>query len=146
MDSTYTQDDSGQLPEAAVAPGTVLAWGFNGSGELGDGTTIDRASPVPVQGLTGVTALAAGNAHSLALLADGTVRAWGSTASVSSVTARPSTAPAQCRVPRSSSPLIHIRYWTAKAHPAQARTSSDQERRGVPDTSGNEASLCQIGV
>ena len=32
---------------------------------------------VPISGLTGVTAIAAGKTYSLALLADGTVRAWG---------------------------------------------------------------------
>jgi len=37
---------------------TVWAWGYNGSGELGDGTTTDRSMPVQVPGLTGVTAIA----------------------------------------------------------------------------------------
>jgi len=31
--------------------GTVWAWGFNGVGRLGDGTTTDRWTPVQVQGL-----------------------------------------------------------------------------------------------
>ena len=57
--------------------GTVWAWGDNRSGELGDGTTISRTTPVQVSGLTNVTAVAAGMFHSLALRADGTVWAWG---------------------------------------------------------------------
>jgi len=61
--------------------GTAWAWGNNASGQLGDGSTIDRYSPVAVSGLTGVTALATGGAHSLALKSDGTVWAWGSNTS-----------------------------------------------------------------
>ena len=33
--------------------GTVWAWGYNGKGQLGDGTTTDRDAPVQVQGLLG---------------------------------------------------------------------------------------------
>lgn len=57
--------------------GTVWAWGGNGLGELGDGTTTDRATPVQVTGLTNVRAIAAGDAFSMALKRDGTVWAWG---------------------------------------------------------------------
>jgi hypothetical protein len=46
--------------EAAVAPGTMLAWGSNFSGQLGDGTTTDRTSAAPVPALTGISAIAAG--------------------------------------------------------------------------------------
>ena len=60
--------------------GTAWAWGNNASGQLGDGSTTDRSSPVQVSGLTGVMAVAAGGAHSLALKTDGTVWAWGSNA------------------------------------------------------------------
>jgi alpha-tubulin suppressor-like RCC1 family protein len=57
--------------------GTVWAWGRNGSGQLGDGTTTGEGMPVQVTGLTGVTQVAAGYDHSLALKSDGTVWAWG---------------------------------------------------------------------
>src|SRR5512143_769477 len=53
------------------------AWGRNDKGQLGDGTTTFRPTPVPVTNLTGVVALAAGEFHSLALKDDGTVWAWG---------------------------------------------------------------------
>jgi alpha-tubulin suppressor-like RCC1 family protein len=58
--------------------GTVWTWGNNSNGQLGDGTTTDRATPMPVSGLAGVSAVAAGSAHSVALKNDGTVWAWGS--------------------------------------------------------------------
>jgi alpha-tubulin suppressor-like RCC1 family protein len=65
---------------ALLSNGTMMAWGGNGSGQLGDGTTTERHTPVPVPGLSGVTAIAAGgifNDHSMALLSGGSVMAWG---------------------------------------------------------------------
>jgi len=63
---------------ALKTDGTVWAWGDNAYGQLGDGTTsTESAIPVQVAGLTGVTAIAAGGYHSLALKNDGTVWAWG---------------------------------------------------------------------
>ncbi|MCU1605286.1 MAG: putative serine/threonine-protein kinase pknL [Modestobacter sp.] len=62
---------------ALLADGTVKAWGSNNDGQLGDGTTTNRSTPVLVPGLADATALSAGATHSLALLEDGTVRAWG---------------------------------------------------------------------
>ncbi|HEX8702583.1 MAG TPA: RCC1 repeat-containing protein, partial [Myxococcaceae bacterium] len=57
--------------------GTVWAWGDNTSGQLGDGTTTPRLSPVQVPGLGPAVAIASGQDHSLAVLQDGTVWAWG---------------------------------------------------------------------
>lgn len=68
---------------ALLADGTVWAWGGNSRGQLGDGSTTGKDLPVQVRGpggqgvLTGVKAIAAGGEHSLALLSDGTVMAWG---------------------------------------------------------------------
>ena len=62
---------------ALKSDGTVWAWGFNGSGELGDGTNTNRLSSVQAQGLTNITAVAAGAYHSIALRNDGTVWTWG---------------------------------------------------------------------
>ena len=42
----------------------VLAWGWNGVGQLGDGTLTDRSSPSVVPGLEGVLSISAGLAHS----------------------------------------------------------------------------------
>jgi alpha-tubulin suppressor-like RCC1 family protein len=52
---------------AVLANGTVRAWGANTYGQLGDGTTTRRTSPVPVPGLTGVETVTAGRAYSAAL-------------------------------------------------------------------------------
>jgi hypothetical protein len=57
--------------------GTVWAWGYNGYGQLGNGTTTNTPVPAQVSGLSGVVAIAAGANHSLALRSDGTVWAWG---------------------------------------------------------------------
>ncbi|MBV1852838.1 RCC1 domain-containing protein [Catellatospora tritici] len=63
---------------ALLADGTVLAWGNNSAGVLGNGTVgTNDPTPAPVHGLSGVRALAAGSGHVLALLKDGTVRSWG---------------------------------------------------------------------
>jgi alpha-tubulin suppressor-like RCC1 family protein len=62
---------------ALLSNGTVMAWGDNSRGELGDGTTTSSAVPVAVPGLTGVTAVAAGDEFSLAVLSGGEVMAWG---------------------------------------------------------------------
>lgn len=57
--------------------GTVWAWGWNTNGQLGDGTTTQRATPRQVVGLQNVVQVRAGAAHSLALDTDGSVWAWG---------------------------------------------------------------------
>jgi alpha-tubulin suppressor-like RCC1 family protein len=63
---------------ALKTDGTVWAWGVNYYGQLGDNSTVKRNAPVKVLGgLSGVTNVAAGGYHSLALKANGTVWAWG---------------------------------------------------------------------
>jgi alpha-tubulin suppressor-like RCC1 family protein len=56
--------------------GGLWAWGNNLDGQIGDGTTTNRPSPVRIMG--GVTAIAAGGWHALALKTDGTLWVWGS--------------------------------------------------------------------
>jgi alpha-tubulin suppressor-like RCC1 family protein len=60
-----------------ASDGSVLCWGSNGGGQLGDGTTIDRLTPVPVSGLSGAVQLSAGIHHTCALTAQGALYCWG---------------------------------------------------------------------
>jgi alpha-tubulin suppressor-like RCC1 family protein len=62
---------------ALLRDGTVVAWGANNEGQLGDHNTKSSDVPVPVSGLSDVTAIAAAGNDSLALLGDGNVMAWG---------------------------------------------------------------------
>src|SRR5207237_4170697 len=68
---------------ALKSDGTVWAWGYNGSGQLGNAsggsnTPVQVLDPASGSGyLSGVTAIAGGDWHSLALKSNGTVWAWG---------------------------------------------------------------------
>jgi len=67
---------------ALCSDGTVAAWGYNANGQLGSGGISTTATPSAVNTsgvLSGkrVVAIAAGQNHSVALLSDGTVAAWG---------------------------------------------------------------------
>jgi alpha-tubulin suppressor-like RCC1 family protein len=64
---------------ALTADGRVYAWGENNKGQLGLGASDGEAHTAPalIPGLEGVVAIAAGNRTGYALLADGTLRAWG---------------------------------------------------------------------
>ena len=72
---------SGDAFNLALRQGTVLAWGSNAYGQLGDGTTTDKTKAVTVQSaagpMSGITAIAAGATHCVALKGDGTVWVWG---------------------------------------------------------------------
>ena len=67
---------------ALCSDGTIAAWGYNYTGELGNGGANFSTVPVAVN-TTGVlngksvVAISAGGAHSLALCSDGTLTAWG---------------------------------------------------------------------
>jgi alpha-tubulin suppressor-like RCC1 family protein len=62
---------------ALLKDGAVMAWGYNGFGQLGDGNEPSSAVPVEVKGLKDATAVAAGYYHSLAVRSNGTVMTWG---------------------------------------------------------------------
>jgi alpha-tubulin suppressor-like RCC1 family protein len=70
---------------ALLGNGTVMTWGDNANGQLGDGTLRNSSVPVAVTKLTDgttsdVTSIAAGGLHSMALLSDGSLMTWGANA------------------------------------------------------------------
>ncbi|MGW8887845.1 RCC1 domain-containing protein [Streptomyces sp. NPDC055749] len=71
--------DTTAFGAALLKDGTVTTWGNNALGQLGDGTTTSRNTPAVVTGLTGVSRIAAGTTHILALR-EGKVLAWGGNA------------------------------------------------------------------
>src|SRR6185369_13605665 len=68
--------------DCASGPGDAWAWGAN-SGQLGDGSTMGRNTPVQVHGplnmgfLDGVAKMVGGAGHTVALMCNGDVLAWG---------------------------------------------------------------------
>lgn len=62
---------------ALLQSGGVKCWGANVAGQLGDGTTFNRPTPVDVSTLAGVSRIDAGGAHTCATLTDGSLRCWG---------------------------------------------------------------------
>ena len=79
LDSGVAAVASGNLHTCAVrADASVVCWGENGVGQLGDGTTERRPTPVRVSGLTiGAAATASGSSHTCALTTGGAVFCWG---------------------------------------------------------------------
>jgi subtilisin family serine protease len=64
---------------ARTTSGGAKCWGWNISGQIGDGSATTRTSPVDVVGLTtGVVEVAAGGTHNCALIQDTRIMCWGS--------------------------------------------------------------------
>ena len=62
---------------AVTTEGRPYCWGRNDWGQLGDGTTLDRAVPSPVASTRRFTAVSAGATHACALADDGAALCWG---------------------------------------------------------------------
>ncbi len=73
---------AGEYSLALLSSGTVVGWGIDNFGQLGDGVGVSGGCecvdhPVPVPGLSGAMAISAGKFEASALLVDGTVKNWG---------------------------------------------------------------------
>src|SRR5690606_22152231 len=66
----------GHAHSCALAGDEILCWGLNDNGQLGDGTTTRRETPVVVQGGPYVE-LSSGDFHTCAVTAAGGVECWG---------------------------------------------------------------------
>lgn len=71
--------DSGAHVLAIKTDNTLWAWGLNGSGRLGDGTVVNKSSPVQIGAGTDWAYVAAGggNGFSVAIKTNGTLWSWG---------------------------------------------------------------------
>ena len=87
--STYTPGDplawtavsgGGAHTCALVNSGQVKCWGQNTYGQLGDGTTANRTTPVFVSDISTATSISTGYSHSCAVLSDSRVKCWGDNA------------------------------------------------------------------
>jgi alpha-tubulin suppressor-like RCC1 family protein len=77
--ANITQISGGTLHSLALDnSGRVWAWGSNFYGQLGNGTIENvKHTPAIVANLPAAQSVGAGGGHSVALLSDGTLRAWG---------------------------------------------------------------------
>jgi len=62
---------------AVLSDGKVKCWGWNGHGQLGDGTTTSSRTPVEVSGVANARQASAGFGHTCAVLIDGKIKCWG---------------------------------------------------------------------
>src|SRR5947209_4022035 len=62
---------------ALMSDGTVLTWGYNSNGQIGNGSTVSQALAARVPNLTHVNAVMGAEVFNIALKSDGTVWTWG---------------------------------------------------------------------
>ncbi|HOW67320.1 MAG TPA: hypothetical protein P5186_27500 [Candidatus Paceibacterota bacterium] len=84
-DLSFRQVAAGSRHTMAIKRnGTLWAWGRNHHGQLGDGTTVNRNSPVQVGSAANWQLVVAGWSHTVAMKGNGTLWAWGNIRGISS--------------------------------------------------------------
>lgn len=77
-DTTWISVSAGYEHSHAIkSDGSMWAWGNNGWGELGDGTTVDKHAPVQIGTATDWASVSAGAYHCIGLKNNGALFAWG---------------------------------------------------------------------
>ena len=77
LDITATAITAGGFHSCAIVDAAAQCWGSNSSGQLGDGTQVQRSVAVAVEGLDdGVTAITAGWIHTCAIV-NAAAKCWG---------------------------------------------------------------------
>src|SRR5882672_3685739 len=74
---TAVSADGDRFTCGVTVAGAAYCWGTNFSGELGDGTTTTRLSPVLVSGGVSFVAVSSGASHTCGLTAAGAASCWG---------------------------------------------------------------------
>jgi alpha-tubulin suppressor-like RCC1 family protein len=72
-----TKGSYGDFALALMENGSVVSWGKNDYGQLGDGTTSHRDGRGQVTGMAHAVSVSAGATHAMAVLQDGSVWTWG---------------------------------------------------------------------
>lgn len=82
--SVLTLDDAESISSGSFSTscairrsGQAVCWGSNGSGGIGDGTTQERLTPMPVFGLVDAKAISTGNGSACAIRRSGQAVCWG---------------------------------------------------------------------
>ena len=76
--SSWNMVSAGRLTPIAIRiDGTLWAWGFNNSGQIGDNTVVARSSPVQIGNLLWTSAVSGLDSSSYGIRLDGTLWSWG---------------------------------------------------------------------
>jgi alpha-tubulin suppressor-like RCC1 family protein len=132
-----TQISVGRLHTCVrMTDNTARCWGFNDSGELGDGTTTDHLRQVKVLNVAGtgpqtnITQIVAGYYHTCARITDGTARCWGFNADgeLGDGTKIDHSRPVRVLNGRGTGPLQRVTEITVGAHHSCARIADGTAR------------------
>jgi alpha-tubulin suppressor-like RCC1 family protein len=78
MVSSFNSTSSGTI--GITTSGALFAWGYNNRGQLGDGTTVNKSSPVQI-GSSSWTMVSAGNQYAMGITTTGALFGWGGNSS-----------------------------------------------------------------